>query len=105
MPSFMMTPIGKFVDQPVDAEHRQRAALAAGHDGLAQRLVTVRLQAQSLFHAVIGVSGPGAVRLHPDRVGAGIGPAPARHLLQHLQDAVHLRVVDRLGAGVLASHP
>ncbi len=90
----------ELVDQPIDAEHRQRAALAAGHDGLAQGLSTVGLQVQRLLDAVIGVLRPGAMRLHAHRVDAGIGATSSRHFLQHVQHAVDLRVVDGLGTGV-----
>ena len=55
-----------------------------------------------MLHSVVGEHGPVAVGFQSDGVDAGVGPAPAGHLLQSFQDAVHPRVVDRFGAGVLA---
>ena len=47
---------GNLVDEPaVDAGDRDRAAVAAGHDRLAQGDRPVRLQHHRLLHAVVGV--------------------------------------------------
>ena len=76
-----------------------------GHDRLAQRRPPVGLEVQRLLDAVVGVLDAGPVRLHAHGVDAGVGPAAAGHLLERLDDAVDLHVVDGLGAALLPGQP
>src|SRR5919107_1380634 len=97
----------ELVYQPaVDAYDRDRPAVAAGHDRLAQGDGAVGLAHSGLLGAVVGVddSVP-AVGFEPDGVDAGVGAAPARHLHQGVV-GVDLLVVDHVvGLRALLRHP
>nr|WP_236031675.1 hypothetical protein [Ktedonospora formicarum] len=95
----------ELVHNPIDAQDRQRPALAAGQDRLAQRLATVRLEMEGLLRAVVGVIDAGPVRLHPYRVDAGIRATSTSHHLQCFDDTIDLGIVDCLGSHLLPRHP
>src|SRR5690606_37840137 len=57
-----------------------------------------------LFGLVVVVDQAFAVRLHAHAVDAGVGAAPARHLLDRLYDVI-FAIVERLHAFGIGGHP
>jgi len=87
----------------VDAGNRERAALPAALDRLAEHVGPVVLQPHPLFDPVGGGAETGPVGLGADRVDAAVGPPAAGHLHQPVVDVL-LLVVDRLRVAVLPRH-
>src|SRR4051812_49157601 len=77
----------------VYADDGYNAAASASQNGLAERDWAIRLEPYGLGQAVVGEHRPVPVGFHPDRVDAGVRPAPGRHFLERVL-YVDLFVID-----------
>ena len=75
----------------VDAGHRDGAAVAAGHDRLAQRARPIRLQPHRLLHPVVGADDPCMCASMPTASMHASGPRPPVISLQRLEHVDLLR--------------
>src|SRR5215510_14759557 len=89
---------GKLVDHAaVYAWHRHRSALAARINGLAQRAGSIRRHEGHGLDLVVEVINVRSVRLHANRIDAGVGTDAAGHVPQ-LVEHVGIHRIDRLCA-------
>jgi len=96
---------GHLVEEPaVNAGNRHDAALAAGLDGLTERVGPVGAEPHRHLRAVVQSVEARAVGLGAYRVDARVGAAAAGSLLELLDDVGDLHVVDGLGLPLRLGH-
>ena len=83
----------------VDAGNRDRAALAAGADGLPKRMRPIGRHEHRRLGAVVPGVERRAVRFEADRVDARVRTLPAGHVAERVEH-VDVLVVQRLGAAL-----